>query len=307
MPPSEPSDRRKKAPAKKKTKQTAKKPAKKAAAKTTTTNSTKQTTKKLKTAAPDARAAHRWTLDEVIEQLEQLGTDQNRKVYPRHGVNPDRLYGVSFASYYALAKRIRPGTGAAHKLAFELWATENHDARMLACMIADPAGFDPIELDRWVKDADNYIIADAIAALVTRTPQAESRVTRWIKAGHEYTQRCGYMILAGLIKQADDPASAKSLPRKAANYDAEALAEFLNTIETNIHDAPNRAAEAMNTCLIAIGTYRDELRDDAVAAAQRIGDINIDHGDTNCKTPDAAAYIAKAAAHRKKVKSNKKS
>jgi len=332
MPPSEPNDRDPKPAAKKASKKPAKKAAKKAAArpsKSTSQSPSKKAAKKpakqagvKKTSkkpaakkkptakvganrgagpggAPDERAAHRWTLDEVMAELEALGTAQNRKIYPRHGVDAEKLFGVPFAGYYALAKRIRPGTGAAHKLAFELWATENHDARMLACMLADPAGFDPVELDRWVKDADNSILADAIAALVTRTPQAESRVTRWIKAGHEFTQRCAWTVLAGLLKQADDPGSVKALPRKPASYDAEALAEFINTIETNIHDAPNRAAEAMNTCLIAIGTYRDDVRADAIAAAERIGDIAIDHGETNCKTPDAAPTIRQYAEHRK--------
>ena len=38
----------------------------------------------------------------------------------------------------------------------------------------------------------------------------------------------------------------------------------------------------------------------ATAAAKRIGKVDVDHGETGCKTPDAAPYIAKAAAHRKK-------
>ena len=35
----------------------------------------------------------------------------------------------------------------------------------------------------------------------------------------------------------------------------------------------------------------------ATAAAQRIGKVHIDYGDTACKTPDAASYIEKAWAH----------
>jgi hypothetical protein len=37
-----------------------------------------------------------------------------------------------------------------------------------------------------------------------------------------------------------------------------------------------------------------------VTAAQRIGAVEVDHGETGCKTPDAAAYIAKARAHRRR-------
>jgi len=34
---------------------------------------------------------------QVLKQLEELGTEQNRKIYRRHGVK-DPLYGVSFAN-----------------------------------------------------------------------------------------------------------------------------------------------------------------------------------------------------------------
>jgi hypothetical protein len=42
------------------------------------------------------------------------------------------------------------------------------------------------------------------------------------------------------------------------------------------------------------------LRDEAIAAARRIGKVEVDHGDTDCKTPDAVEYILKVEARRKK-------
>jgi hypothetical protein len=38
------------------------------------------------------------------------------------------------------------------------------------------------------------------------------------------------------------------------------------------------------------------------AAASRIGKVEVDHGETGCKTPDAIPYIKKAAARKKRVK-----
>ncbi len=55
----------------------------------------------------------------------------------------------------------------------------------------------------------------------------------------------------------------------------------------------------MNMALIAIGLRSDSLEAQAVAAAQRIGKVIVDHGQTNCKTPAAIPYIEKAKAHRK--------
>ena len=60
---------------------------------------------------------------------------------------------------------------------------------------------------------------------------------------------------------------------------------------------PGTVFEAMNMAVMAIGCRSDSLRSAAIAAAQRIGKVKVDHGDTACKTPDAVAAIEKAWAH----------
>jgi hypothetical protein len=60
----------------------------------------------------------------------------------------------------------------------------------------------------------------------------------------------------------------------------------------------------MNNALINIGVRSSALQKKAIAAAKRIGKVEVDHGETGCKTPDAVAYIKKTVAHRKK-KANK--
>lgn len=49
---------------------------------------------------------------------------------------------------------------------------------------------------------------------------------------------------------------------------------------------------------IAIGTRSETLEAKALAAAARIGKVIVDHGQTNCKTPDAVSYIKKARARK---------
>ena len=75
---------------------------------------------------------------------------------------------------------------------------------------------------------------------------------------------------------------------------------ILQTIEKNIHQAKNRTREAMNSALISIGIRNDRMENLAVSAAKRIGPVEVDHGETACKTPDAVTYIQKARARSKK-------
>jgi 3-methyladenine DNA glycosylase AlkD len=217
---------------------------------------------------------------EVVAELKKKGTAQNRKVYGRHGVR-EPMYGVSFANLKALRKGIKRD----HSMARELWASGNHDARVLAAMIADPEAARASELETWVRDLDNYVLADALSTLVAQTPFARSKAERWLASRKEFIAVAGYNLLAYL-----------------AMHDAELpntyFVEHLKRIEAKIHGSANRVRHAMNQALIAIGVRNTALKRRAVAAARRIGKVHVDHGETSCKTPDAIAYIAKIERHR---------
>jgi 3-methyladenine DNA glycosylase AlkD len=213
------------------------------------------------------------TTSEVLKELEGFGTAQNRKVYARHGVG-DNQYGVSFGNLRALGEKHLGDQG----LAEELWATGNNDARVLASIIADPEAMTSKLLESWRKDLDNYVITDAFTGLVARTPHCLKKMEKWTKAKAEWTSRAGFGLLAHLAMR--DPV----LPD---DY----FETYLELIEQEIHARKNRTRDAMNSALIAIGIRNQRLQDKAVAAAGRIGKVDVDHGETECTTPDAVEYI----------------
>jgi len=214
-------------------------------------------------------------LQEVLGELEKAGTAQNRKVYARHGVGPN-MYGVSFAALRALAKRIRTD----HVLAQELWGTGNHDARVLATLIADPASAPPTQIDRWADDLDNYVITDAFSEFVSRTPHLRAKAEKWMPARGEWVGRTGWRLATYLAMQ-------------DAGLEDDYFEELLATIESGIRSSPNWVRDAMNGALIAIGCRNAKLTRRAIAVAKRIGPVEVDHGQTGCKTPDAVDYIQK--------------
>ena len=221
------------------------------------------------------------TLIGVLHELGRLGTAQNRKVYARHGVGPN-MFGVSYANLERLKKTL----GVNHDLARGLWASANHDARILATKIADPARVSSRDLDSWVKDLDNYVISDAFSELGARTPWARKKMEAWGAARGEWIGRVGWLLLARLA-------------RSDSSLTDEELIEKLATIEREIHTRKNRTRDAMNSALIAIGMRNSGLKAAALSAAKRIGKVEVDHGQTSCKTPDAAEYILRAAGRRR--------
>lgn len=75
---------------------------------------------------------------------------------------------------------------------------------------------------------------------------------------------------------------------------------YLDIVEKDIHSRKNRVRDAMNSALIAIGTRNPRLEKKALGVAKAIGKVEVDHGETGCKTPEAADYIRKANQRKRK-------
>lgn len=212
-------------------------------------------------------------------RLVEAGTDQNRKIYGRHGVTSP-MHGVSFTYMRKLAKEIGPD----HRLALDLWRSGNHDERMLATLIADPAVPRRSDLDAWVRDLDNYVLSDAVADYVGRTPHRDSRADKWVRSPREFVAHTGWNLVS---RQAADSAEPDGYFR-----------DRLREIEQGMADAPNRTKHAMHMTLISIGGRSTGLRRSAAAAARRLGTPDVDHGQTSCTTPEAIPYIDRMWEHR---------
>lgn len=216
----------------------------------------------------------------LLLELKSLGTEQNCKIYKRHGAKGE-LYGVSFANLEKLKKRIKLN----HKLAEQLWDTGNFDARILATMIADPKQASESFLERWLSDLDSYSITDAFSVYVSKTTFIEEKMNKWISSENEWVGRAGWSLLARLATP-------------EYNLSDAFFEKYLEVIEKEIHSKKNFTKAMMNMALITIGTLNKSLEEKAIVAATKIGKVDVDHGETSCKTPDAVEYIKKTVAHR---------
>lgn len=218
------------------------------------------------------------TAPEVLATLKRLGKPQTATIYQRYGTGKN-VYGTLTSEFLKLQKKIKVD----HVLAMDLWKSGNAEARAVALLIADPMKVTSADANRWIKDGPIGFVGPYLSALLARSPIGDKTMRAWMKSRDERTLQMGYTVYA--VRLRDDADSIS---------DADA-ANALATIEKAIHGAPNWGRYAMNTCLIAIGVAKPALRQKAIAAAQRIGKVEVDHGETHCKTPDAAPYIEKAA------------
>jgi 3-methyladenine DNA glycosylase AlkD len=228
--------------------------------------------------------------------LETLGTEQTRKTWARHGAK-EPMFGVLFGELFKLMKQI----DVDHQLARELWATGNVDARNLAMKIADPLAMTPNELDRWAIENPMRVCGLYIATLAAEGPHARIKVREWLSSSNARLFASGWTLL-GRLSDLDE------------SFPEDQLLSGVEVIEKSIHSASNDVKSDMNRTLITIGGRSSAMRKAVLAAAKRIGEVTVDHGQTACKTPDIAQAVEKSwarsgakfgspAAHERSMKS----
>ena len=125
------------------------------------------------------------TLSSVMSELKKRGKENTRKIYARHGMAPERVYGVSVADLKVIAKTIK----GQQDLACQLYESGNMDAMYLAGMVADGAKLTKQRLTEWARSAsDLQMISEyTVPWLAVENPGA-----REIGAGMDEREGCAH-------------------------------------------------------------------------------------------------------------------
>lgn len=141
------------------------------------------------------------TVQEILDTLQQKGSEENRKGMAKYGINTAAAYGVTVANIREMAKDI----GTDQTLAEQLWKTGNHEARILATIIADPALVENDLLDDWVADINSWDLCDQFCNnLVYKTAYAMQKILLWSVDDEQFIKRAGFSTMANYaLKQPD--------------------------------------------------------------------------------------------------------
>jgi 3-methyladenine DNA glycosylase AlkD len=226
-------------------------------------------------AAADAPHAAAGRAREVLERLEPLGGEEARAGMARYGIRTDDAFGVSIYELRRIAKEL----GRDHDLALALWVTGNHEARLLASMVDDPAHVTEPQMDEWTSAFDSWDVCDQVTSnLFDKTPFAWDKVEQWSGSADEWVKRAAFATAAALAVQdkraADEPfLHVLDLCRQEAGDDRNYVKKAVNWALRNIgkrnprlHTAALRTAEE----ILAEGDRRAAAdRRDAAARAMR--------------------------------------
>ena len=190
----------------------------------------------------------------VMDELAAKASEKDRAGMARYGINVDDAFGVSVWELRRVAKPL----GRDHALALALWETGNHEARILASMVDDPAQVTRAQMDAWAAAFDSWDVCDQVTSnLFDKSAHAWDAVREWSGAQDEWTKRAAFATLAALAvqdKQAPD----------------EAFLEGLELVGREAWDGRNFVKKAVNWALRNIGKRNLRLNAAAVGTAEAI-------------------------------------
>lgn len=218
---------------------------------------------------------------EVVERLKEVGSDSVKRILMRHGAR-EPVLGVKVEEL----KKIQRGVRKDHALALQLFETGIYDAQYLAGLIADERQATPEQLRGWLaKSNSGGIRSTAVAWLAAESAHGERLAREWIDSADAATAQTGWNTLAGLVGVREDAA-----------LDFSELEGLLARVETTVHQQPDTVRYAMNGFLLSAGIHVTALTERAIAAAERMGRVSVDMGETACQVPYGPDYIRKAQA-----------
>jgi len=201
-----------------------------------------------------ARTTRHERVGPILAELLAMGSQKDRAGMARYGINVEDAFGVTIYELRKIAKRL----GTDHELALALWETGNHEARLLACFVDDPAAVTAEQTEAWARGFNSWDICDqATTSLFDQTKHAWTKAREWAVRDEEWVKRGGFALMAGLAvhdKAATDRTFIKLLP----------------LIERAASDDRNFVKKAVNWALRNIGKRNRTLNAAAIACAERI-------------------------------------
>lgn len=219
------------------------------------------------------------TYNEVMKKLEELGTEQNRKIYINHGNDID-MFGVSIANLKKILKPIKDDKS----LGLKLLKSKNSDAIYLSQWIVDANQLTINDLEELIELTNFYMTLDNVIPniVIQNKDLTQLCIKSWIDSDNPRKRQSAYSLYALVLG---------TYPNE--EIDQEDIIKKLNHISAVIHDEENRVRYSMNGFVISAGIYNSELTEYVKDLSTKIGKVKVFMGNTSCKVPFAPEYIKK--------------
>ncbi len=195
---------------------------------------------------------------DIITELKSMSSEKYKANVIRMGIPEKCSIGVSTGDIRKLAKRI----GTSNELAYELWETGYHEAKLLAVFLFDKKDILLTEVENLMSDVNSWDLCDHLCKnLIIKLKGYDTVITQWVDSDQTYKKRAAFTLMA----------SAAIHSKKISD---ETLNDYLHLISENSKDEREHVKKAVSWALREIGKKDFNYNEKAILLSYELKESN---------------------------------
>ena len=133
------------------------------------------------------------TCSEIIEKLQSCSSEKHKANVVKMGIPENCSIGVPTSEIRSLAKEI----GKSNELAFELWKTGYHEAKLLAVLLFEKKKISHTDIEYLINDVSSWDLCDHLCKnLIIKIKDYDCFITEWSGSSEVYKVRAAFTLIA---------------------------------------------------------------------------------------------------------------
>lgn len=191
---------------------------------------------------------------EIIEMLKNISSEKYKKNVVKLGIPEDDSICVSTGEIRNIAKKIQKS----NELAYELWKTGYHEAKLLSVLIFENKKVTLNNIKELMKDVYSWDLCDHMCKnLIIKIPDYEKLIYQWCEVDEIYYKRAVFTLIASTV-----------ITNKKITI--EIIESFLDIIKLNSNDSREHVKKAISWALREIGKRDFECQEKAIFLAHEL-------------------------------------
>jgi 3-methyladenine DNA glycosylase AlkD len=196
--------------------------------------------------------------DEIINKLQSMASDKYKSNVIKMGIPEEDSLGVSTANIRKMAKMIKKS----NELAYELWETGYHEAKLLAVLLFDTKDFSLIEVEQLMNEVFSWDLCDHICKnLIIKMDGYDKLISKWCESERLYTKRAAFTLIASTVVNKKD-------------IDQDVLDDYLQLINQYSTDEKEHVKKAILWALREIGKRDFDYNEKAIILSYEMVEDN---------------------------------
>lgn len=177
------------------------------------------------------------TCQEIIIELQSRASEKYKANVVRMGIPEEYSIGVSTAIIRSIAKKI----GKSNELAYELWRTGYHEARLLAVLLFEKDNLYMEDIENLMTDVISWDLCDHLCKnLIIKLIDYDNFIVEWVTSSQTYKKRATFVLMASSVIHDKDISNDR-------------LDDYLQLICKNSQDRHEHIKKAISWALREIG------------------------------------------------------